>query len=391
MLALALCLPATTLVVATAPHLAYGGGPVLFAPKVYMTYWGWGVVPNADPDGAEAYLTGFWQGVGGSDWAAIQTQYTGPGGAHIGNPTDQYGGSWHDDSLTVLPVNNVAVDGASKEALQAEAHFGYDPNGIYFVALPHGDDSDFAGGYCAYHGAVADAQGRMIAYAMLPYVSDFPTVNDSVTTADCGVGIIANSPHPRLDAFSTVAGHEYAEAVTDPQPSSGWYDKNNGENADICAFVFTGPGAHAEIHLSTGDYGVQSLWSNEANSCVTSVDQPTLPPPPPPPSVQTAPYVGPAGEVDCFSSTYCMTFDVPPGSSHVQLQMVDDVSPHTVGYYCVGSCAGAKGYFCDGTTLAVPPGAEHVIVIVNNYGLGTTTCNGNLPVDVEGSVTATFS
>jgi hypothetical protein len=360
-----------------------------------MTYWGWGADPVADPDGAEAYLTGFWQGIGGSAWAAVNTEYNGPGGAFITNPTNQYGGSWHDDSLSPPPFNlGTEYSNAAAEAAKAEAHFGYDPNGIYFVALPHGDDGDFTGGYCAYHGAAKDAQGRAFSYAMLPYVSDFPTVNESSVSnalvAECGVGVITGSPHPRLDAFSIVAGHEYAESVTDPQPASGWYDKNNGETGDICAFVMTGQGAHTEIHLSTGDYGVQSLWSNAANECVTQ-PTPPAPPPPPPPSVQTGSYVGPVGQTNCLTPG-CVVFDVPPGASTVRLAIHDDVSPHAAGYYCIETaCDGAQGSFCDGATIAVPAGTQQVLFVIDNYGSGATACLGNAPVASQGTVTATFT
>ena len=37
-----------------------------------------------------------------------------------------------------------------------------------------------------------------------------------------------------------VAGHEYAESITDPFPDSGWYDSNDnvsgGEIGDKCAW-----------------------------------------------------------------------------------------------------------------------------------------------------------
>lgn len=254
---------------AAAPNLLYHGGPVLLAPKAYVTYWGWNT-PLADPDGAEAYLDAFFQGVGGSPWANIQTQYysgSAPSTA-ITNPVDQFGGSWHDNSLAPPPVdvgNFVAY--ASNEAAKAETHFGYDANGVYFVILPHGYDGDFAGTYCAYHAAGTDGHGNTFAWAVLPYVSDFPTVNNSVTTVGCGTGFIPDSPHPRLDGFSMTAGHEYAEAVTDPHINA-WYDKNGAETGDKCQFVFSGPGRYQEITLSTGTFGVQGLWSNAANGCV---------------------------------------------------------------------------------------------------------------------------
>jgi serine protease len=256
----------------TATNLTYGGGAVLSAPKVYLTFWSWNV-PNADPDAAAPYVTSFFQGIGGSGWANIQTQYYyGPTHTQfITNPTNQYGGSWSDTSDALPPVNTEFAGYAQAEAQAAVAHFGYDPNGVYFVLLPHGFDADFSGQYCAYHSNAQDPQGRDFAYAVLPYVTDFPTVNNSLVTAGCGVNFIPNSHHPRLDAFSMTGGHEYAEAVTDKDPNTGWFDAaTSKENGDKCQFVYSGPGRYQEITLSTGIFGVQGLWSNAVSGCVAT-------------------------------------------------------------------------------------------------------------------------
>lgn len=252
--------------------LVYHGGKVLTTPKAYITYWRWNT-PIADPYGAKDYLNAFFQGVGGSAWAEVQTQYAGYNG-QIQNPIDQWGGAWEDNSALSIPAGDLVMHDSlfvQKELINAVNHFGYDPNGVYFIALPHGtSDVDFAGGYCAYH-SYMDLGGRIVQYSMLPYVADFPTTPSAarnVAFATCGVGVIAGSPHPELDAFSIVAGHEYEEAVTDPMLDAWWAP--NGENADICAFDYSdGPGAHREITLSTGTFGVQSLWSNRDQGCVS--------------------------------------------------------------------------------------------------------------------------
>jgi len=61
-----------------------------------------------------------------------------------------------------------------------------------------------------------------------------------------------------LDALTVTSSHELCEAITDPIPGQGWYDQNNGEIGDICAWQTK----------QVGNYTVQKEWSNNANNCV---------------------------------------------------------------------------------------------------------------------------
>ena len=76
-----------------------------------------------------------------------------------------------------------------------------------------------------------------------------------------------------LDGVSMVAGHEYAETVTDPFLNA-WKDQQGAENADKCAWISSGQGAAKNLVLGGTSYAVQGLWSNAWNSgaggCVTS-------------------------------------------------------------------------------------------------------------------------
>src|SRR5258708_17895720 len=93
-----------------------------------------------------------------------------------------------------------------------------------------------------------------------------------------------------FDGLSIVGGHEYAETVTDPFPSSGWLDGSGAENSDKCAWIGSGQGAAANISLGSNSFAVQSLWSNAFNSgaggCVLAYSSnlaSEIPPPPAPP------------------------------------------------------------------------------------------------------------
>ena len=61
-----------------------------------------------------------------------------------------------------------------------------------------------------------------------------------------------------LDALTTASSHELCEAITDPIPGQGWYDDQNGEIGDICAWQTK----------RLGPYTVQLEWSNKAGRCV---------------------------------------------------------------------------------------------------------------------------
>ena len=244
----------------SAGPLLYGGGPIEKSPKVYLTYWGW---HGSDPSGERPYIERFFNGVGGTSWANIQTQYTGTGQGNITNPTGQLKGTWADDSSTPLPVITDAA--IATEAVAAEKHFGFDPDADYFVLTPTGTGTvGFKVQYCAWHSTTTDGS-KTVAFTNLPYITD--------AGSSCGQNFVNPGSAGTLDGVSIVGGHEYAEAVTDPQPSSGWVDAGGQENGDKCAWVSSGSGASRDISLSTGSFAVQSLWSNAASllgGCVIS-------------------------------------------------------------------------------------------------------------------------
>src|SRR5256714_5868066 len=92
-------------------NMAYFGGHVQVAPKIYLVYWGWGQagafdhttpgMPASDPDGAAARMTAFVTALGGTKWAAVQTQYSMANAdgtqSFITNPSNQLGGVWNDN------------------------------------------------------------------------------------------------------------------------------------------------------------------------------------------------------------------------------------------------------------------------------------------------------
>ena len=228
--------------------LTYGGGPVATTPVVYLDFWGsqW----NSDPNGVQQYMQSLFSGLGDSSdtWSTSMTQYTDGSGTPVTFTGSVLAGTWVDNAAPA-PQSASQADLAA-EAQNAASAFGVSgPDVDIFVVSPSGTNPDgFPNtGFCAWH----DWNGTT-AYTNMPYVLD--------AGSSCGADSVQN----QLDGFSIVGGHEYAEAVTDPEPSSGWVDQSNGEEiGDLCAWTDL-----QAISLDTGSFAMQPLWSDNDNGCV---------------------------------------------------------------------------------------------------------------------------
>ncbi|HEV7127842.1 MAG TPA: hypothetical protein VGN32_10415 [Ktedonobacterales bacterium] len=258
---------------AAAVPLTYGGGPVETVPVVYISYWGsqWntgfstGGYTSAQ---AQTYVQDFFNGVGGSPWDNIDTQYCqgvavgtincGSSGTHITNPAGQLKGTWVDTTSVPSHPSQSAIASASVRAMN---HFGYNANATYLVFTPTGHSMrGFATQWCAWHSSTSSSKGT-VAYGYIPYMPD--------GGASCGMNFLNSNNsfgNGYFDGFSVVAGHEYSEAATDPHPSSGWTDSTGAENGDKCAWS----SLSTNITLGSHFFAVQPIWSNAASGCVTS-------------------------------------------------------------------------------------------------------------------------
>jgi hypothetical protein len=228
--------------------LTYGGGPVATNPVVYLDFWGsqW----DSDPNGVESYMQSLFSGLGDSsdNWSTTMTQYTDGNGNPVTFNGSVLGGTWVDDAGPA--PQSASQSDIAAEAQNAASYFGVSgPDVDIFVMSPSGTNPDGFpnAGFCAWH----DWNGTT-AYTNMPYV------------LDAGYGCGADSVQNQLDGFSIVGGHEYAEAVTDPEPSSGWVDQSNGEEiGDLCAWTDL-----QAISFDTGTFAMQPLWSDNDNGCV---------------------------------------------------------------------------------------------------------------------------
>ena len=244
-------------------NLAYGGGPVQHNPVTYLIFWGssW----TGSDAGTANVVQSYFNDMGGTSFENILTQYYDNSG-HVNN-THTVGGVWFDTST---PPTDTTCGGPTVEdsSLQAEANnaintrgWAHDSsNGLYFVFTPSGyyiNDGTGAcnapaGNYCAYHNW---SSSYTLAYAAMPYPGSGCQVSTSPNNNVAG------------DSLDNVNSHEQFEAITDPQPSSGWVDSSGYEIGDKCAWDFSAGLTHLN---NGGTFEVQTEYSNATSSCVNT-------------------------------------------------------------------------------------------------------------------------
>ena len=261
--------------------VCYHGGPVQFAPVVYLLLWGPGWQSDSKQETVAAFLDGFYSALGSQSGkspdllSTVTAQYYDKTGA----PTfdnDFYEGDFPDSSVPPKGVTLQAI--ASKvDAFAAQQGLldpGYPTSDVQIVVAtqsgtcPQWFDGD--GSICprvnqkyedqAYCGTHHDTP-HGVPFVVLPYQND---------SAKCGENSLARSVREgEYDGFSVTASHEFAETATDPLNNTqnlikgapnkpAWYqeigDKCNPRPNTGYAFDET---------LDNGkNYAVQELWSN---------------------------------------------------------------------------------------------------------------------------------
>ncbi len=233
--------PAAGIAPAPPPELTYRGGPLLSAAEVFTVFWGamWQKAPLSD---TATRLNRFFAFILTSPLIDQLAEYN----------VKQYSigpGKFVGTTIVTEPTLRHSVsDSAIRHMLQQEVSTKPDfpqpdANRLYFVYLPPGVAVVLSGSrscqaFCGYHDHI---QGKIF-YAVMPYAN----------CAGCVGGLSV------FDALTSTSSHELCEAITDPIPGQGWYDDNQGEIGDICAWKTKQIGA----------YTVQLEWSNKANACV---------------------------------------------------------------------------------------------------------------------------
>lgn len=267
-------------------HLVYGGGPLLSDVKLVGCFVR---AQDGTSHPLKSFLSGFLDWYGSSDLLGELAEYDRAGnvltsGSHIADaeldlpgstppppPPPPSGGVMQciQDCLTQYGYTSVRerlaaasnkhiASGASvtlqdadvqkmiSSAISAGVVPAADANTLYVLFFPSGVTIQLGSDascstFCGYHDSFVGASGG-VRYAVLPYPD----------CAGCTGGMSVEA------ALTSVTSHEIDEAVTDPEPGSGWYDQANGEIGDICAWQTK----------NDGPYTAQLEWSNSHDACI---------------------------------------------------------------------------------------------------------------------------
>jgi len=227
---------------AATPQLTYRNGPLIAAVEVFTIFWGaaWKQAPQSALIGQ---LNTFFDFVLTSPLIDQLAEYDVPKDAI------KHGKRTGTMTITTPALKASVTDSVIQKMLrqQISAKKGVPKataNTLYFVYVQPGVRVVMGGSascqaFCGYHNAIG---GTIIRYAVMPY----PGCNGCTGSLST------------FEAMTSTSSHELCEAITDPNPGQGWYDNNNGEIGDICAWNFK----------KVAGYTVQLEWSNKQGKCV---------------------------------------------------------------------------------------------------------------------------
>ena len=289
----------------SANNVRYGGGNdgigvTTGDERVYLVFFGsqWGTTGtdgngdttlSGDPSGQAPYLQEMFKGLGtgGEQWSGVMTQYcegvsagaqTCPAAApHVAYPHGgALAGVWVDESAASPAPGDrsPARAGGDQRRHPLRQHDGrLEPGRPVRHPVPawhpprwvqHPDRAGLL--------RLARLERRPHPQRRRPVrpptvTSRSPTCPTSPTPAvNCGQNFVRSGSAGNLDGVSIVAGHEYAETITDQNPAGGWFDLGGEEAADKCAWQQTGTGKVALLTLPTETFAMQGFWANNANS-----------------------------------------------------------------------------------------------------------------------------
>ncbi|HTP70338.1 MAG TPA: hypothetical protein VMJ35_15615 [Dongiaceae bacterium] len=226
---------------APTPQLTYRGGPLLTNVEVFTIFWG-----SAWQDPANATLVtqinSFFDEILASSLMDQLAEYN-VDGKSIGRGV-LIGTNTFTDTEPAKSIADSALQTFIQSGITAGTFPAVTANTLYFLYLPPGvavkqGTAASCKDFCGYHDATPSGG---VYYAVMPYPG----------CSGCLGGL------DTFPALTSTSSHELCEAITDPVPGQGWYDDNNGEIGDICAWNTR----------QLGNYTIQLEWSNKAGACI---------------------------------------------------------------------------------------------------------------------------
>lgn len=241
------------------------GGPVMVGqPNVHVIWYGnWNQSNGSDNSAGQQIIRDLFAGLSGSNYLAINKNYTASNGAVSG----------------LLGTYNEGVDSGSQGSRLTDARVlsvvktyitnkgVADPNAVYFVltSTDVSESSGFCNKYCGWHTS-ATVSGQPIKYSFVG--------NANRCLSSCAAQTISPNGNPGVDGMASVVAHELEESLSDPQLNA-WYDASGAENADKCAWTFGGQqqqaanGSYYNQTLGARHYLIQRNLSPVDNKCYT--------------------------------------------------------------------------------------------------------------------------
>lgn len=260
--------PTTGSTGAVTPAITYHGGALMPTPTMYLIWYGnWNQTNGSDTPAGQQIVRDFSNSIGGSPYYQINTTYS--AGAFTisglvnfgGETTDNSRGTRLRDNDILTIVNNAITSG----------RLPYDANGVYFVLTSSDvtETSGFCTKYCGWHTAGTPSAGHV----RFSFVG-----NANRCLNACAAQTTSPNGNAGVDGMISVIAHELEEAVTDPDPRSGWVDSGGAENADKCAWTFgqnqtlLPNGAWANMQLGTRWYLIQRNLKHSALGDTCNLD-----------------------------------------------------------------------------------------------------------------------
>lgn len=228
--------------------ITYHGGALINTPTVYIIWYGnWNQGNGSDTPAGQQIVRDFVNAIGGSPYFNINSSYS-TNGYNItggvnngGEASDAYSRGTRLRDSDILTIVNAKI---------AASQLPYNANGVYFVLSSSdvNEQSGFCRLYCGWHTA-GNASAGHVRYSFVG--------NANRCLSGCAAQTISPNSNAGVDGMISVIAHELEEAVTDPDPLSGWADSSNAENADKCAWTF----GHAQYQVANGSWANMTLGS----------------------------------------------------------------------------------------------------------------------------------